>query len=60
MTKAYFKEHNVVYEEKDVSTDHAAQEEMVKKSGQMGVPVIEIGTDIIIGFNKAKLEELIK
>lgn len=39
MTKAFFKENNVVYEEKDVSTDAMACDEMIAKSNQMGVPV---------------------
>lgn len=59
MTKAFFKEHNVAYEEKDVSTDAAAREEMIAKSNQMGVPVIDIDDQIIVGFNKEKLSKLL-
>ena len=59
MTKAFFKENNVQYEEKDVSTDRAAIDEMVQKSGQMGVPVIDIDGQIIVGFDQAKLSELL-
>lgn len=59
MTKAFFKEHNVMYEEKDVANDHAMAEEMVKKSGQMAVPVIDIDGQIIIGFDKAGLSGLL-
>jgi glutaredoxin 3 len=58
--KAFFQEHNVEYQEIDVSSDHAAVEEMVKKSGQMGVPVIEIDGDIIIGYNEAALRDALK
>lgn len=59
MTKAFFKEHNVVYQERDVGADHAAAEEMVKKSGQMGVPVIDIDGKLIIGFDKPQLSQLL-
>lgn len=59
--KAYFKEHNVQYEEKDVSADSAAQEEMTKKSGGfIGVPVIDINGTIITGFDKPKIEAALK
>jgi len=59
MTKAFFKEHNITYEEKDVANSHALAEEMVKKSGQMAVPVIDIDGQIITGFDQAKLSELL-
>ncbi|MBI2989899.1 MAG: glutathione S-transferase N-terminal domain-containing protein [Candidatus Magasanikbacteria bacterium] len=59
MAKAFFKEHNVAYEEKDVSADQAAGEEMVKRSGQMGVPVIDIDGELVLGFDKAKLSALL-
>ena len=60
MAKNFFKKHNVSYAEKDVSSDQEAAQEMVKKSGQMGVPVIEIDEKIIIGFDKEKIAELLK
>ena len=56
-TKVFFHEHNVVYQEKDVSTDSAAVEEMVHKSGQMGVPVIDVDGKIVIGFDESALKE---
>jgi len=59
MTKEFFKENNVEYKEVDVSTDQAAGAEMMKKSGQMGVPVIIVKKDgkedVIVGFDKPKL-----
>lgn len=58
-TKEYFKQHNVEYSEKDVSTDETARNEMLEKSSQMGVPVIDVGGEIVIGFNQSKLGELI-
>ena len=60
MAKNFFKKHNVSYAEKDVSSDQEAAQEMVKKSGQMGVPVIEIDEKIIIGFDQEKIAELLK
>lgn len=59
MAKDYFKEHNVAYEEKDVTIDMDAQEEMIEKSGQMGVPVIAIDGEMIIGFDQKRIAELL-
>jgi len=59
MTKEFFKENNIEYKEKDVSTDAALREEMVKKSGQMGVPVTDIDGEFIVGFDKEKLTSLL-
>ena len=56
-TKAFFQQHHVAYTEKDVSADSAAVEEMVQKSGQMGVPVIDIDGAIVIGFDEQALRE---
>ena len=59
MTKAFFKENNVQYEEKDVSADRTAADEMIQKSGQMGVPVIDIDGQILTGFDKEGLSRLL-
>lgn len=59
MAKAYLEEKGVAYENVDVSTDAAQKDEMVKKSGQMGVPVIDVGGQVIIGFDKERLEDLL-
>lgn len=59
MTKAFFKENNIAYEERDVSTDAAARDEMVAKSNQMGVPVIDVDGEMIVGFDKAGLSKLL-
>ncbi|MBI2023889.1 glutathione S-transferase N-terminal domain-containing protein [Candidatus Giovannonibacteria bacterium] len=59
MTKAFFKENNVQYEEKDVSTDRTAADEMIKKSNQMGVPVVDIDGQILVGFDKEGLSRLL-
>lgn len=58
-TKEFFKEHNVQYEEKDVASDAAAREEMISKSGQMGVPVIDVGGELVVGFDQARLSQLL-
>ena len=55
--KAFFKEHNIAYSEKDVANDPAAVDEMVKKSGQMGVPVIDVDASIIVGFDEQALRQ---
>lgn len=48
--KQYFTENGVAFKDIDVSRDRAAAMEMVQKSGQMGVPVIDIGGEITVGF----------
>lgn len=55
MAKEYFKEHNVPYENIDVAADMEKRKEMIDKSGQLGVPVIDIEGQIIIGFNRPKI-----
>ncbi|MDP2629095.1 MAG: glutaredoxin family protein [Candidatus Harrisonbacteria bacterium] len=57
MTKQYFKDNNIQYEEKNVVDDDSAREEMVAKSGQLGVPVIDIDGEIHVGFNKPEIEK---
>lgn len=57
MAKDLFKKNGWEYEEIDVSRDITKIEEMEEKSGQRGVPVIEIGDKIIIGFDKKRIEE---
>ncbi len=56
MAKDFLKEKGVEYEEIDVSENEEKAREMVQKSGQMGVPVLEIGEEVIIGFDKEKIE----
>ena len=57
MAKEFFKKNNVAYEERDVASDVKAREEMVAKSGQMGVPVIDVDGALIIGFDQPRLKE---
>lgn len=53
--KNFLKNENIEFENIDVSIDQAKAEEMVQKSGQMGVPVIDIEGTIIVGFDKSKI-----
>ena len=55
--KQFLKDNNIQFENIDVSENHEKAQEMIKKSGQMGVPVLEIGEKIIVGFDKDKIKE---
>ncbi|MGI6642509.1 MAG: glutaredoxin family protein [Bacillota bacterium] len=57
--KAYLDEIGQPYQEKDVSKDIAAAREMVKFSGQMGVPVLDIDGKPVVGFDKAKIDQML-
>lgn len=57
MAKDYLKSKNIAYEEANVSNDPVARQEMIDKSGQMGVPVLDINGNIIIGFDKTGIEK---
>jgi len=59
-TKKYLEDEGIDYEFLDVSANHDLAKEMIVKSGQKTVPVVEIGGEIIIGFDKAKIEELLR
>lgn len=59
MAKSFFTKHNVSYEEKNIAEDDAAREEMVRKSGQLGVPVIDVAGHITIGFDEKALSKLL-
>ena len=56
-TKEFFKQHNVEYEDFNVAEDEKARDEMVEKSNQMSVPVIDIDGEIIIGYDGPKLKK---
>lgn len=56
MTKEFLKEKGIAYTDFDVAHDLEKRQEMIKKSGQMGVPVIFVGEEMIVGFDKEKLE----
>ncbi len=58
--KAFFTEHSVPFTEVNVATDLEKRKEMVDMTGQMGVPVIRIEDDVIVGFDEGKLKELLE
>jgi glutaredoxin 3 len=57
--KDFFQANGVAYQDFDVAADIAKRKEMVDMTGQMGVPVIKIGDDVIVGFDEAKVKELL-
>ena len=59
MVKEYLQEKGVAYTEHNVAEDIEKRQEMVEKSGQMGVPVVFIGEDMVIGFDQAKIDSLL-
>ena len=58
--KEFFTQNKVAFIEKDVVVDLQARDAMVKKSGQLGVPVIDVDGNIVIGFDRRKLEKLLE
>lgn len=59
MAKDWFTANNVKFVDHDVAADLERRKEVLEMTGQMGVPVIKIGNDVVIGFNQPKLEELL-
>lgn len=57
--KEFLKDHKIDFEEIDVMSDEEKRDEMIKKSDQMSVPVIEIDGEIIVGFDKKKMVKLL-
>lgn len=57
MAKDYFKEKNVDFVDYNVGADQAKAQEMIRKSGQMGVPVLDINGTIIVGFDRPRINE---
>ena len=60
MAKKFLKDNNIEFEDIDVSRNIKAAREMVEKTGQMGVPVIEIDGEFVIGFDRDRIEELLQ
>ena len=60
MAKEYFKKNDIEFEEFNVAEDEKAREEMINKSHQLGVPVIEVDNEIFVGFNRAEIEKALK
>jgi len=59
MAKEYFTQNNVAFADYNVATDLAKRQEMLELTGQMGVPVIKIGDDVVIGFDQGHIAELL-
>ncbi len=57
MAKKYLRERGIKFKDVDVSRDMAAARDMVRRSGQQGVPVIDIGGKIVIGFDRQKIDK---
>ena len=57
--KQFLKENNIEFEDIDVSSNQEAAREMIQKSGQMGVPVLDIGGEIIVGFDQGRIKSLL-
>jgi len=57
--KEFFKKNNIAFTDYNVAEDNAKRTEMLKKSGQMGVPVIFVENEMIIGFNEKRLKDLL-
>jgi len=60
MVKAFLREKGIEFEDVDVGRDQKRAQEMVEKSGQLGVPVLDINGEIIIGFDRPKIELALK
>lgn len=59
MAKRFLSQRGVQFRERDVSRDRQAAEEMIRRSGQQGVPVIVAGREVIVGFDRGRLESLL-
>lgn len=57
--KEFLKEHNIDFKEIDVSQDKKTKEELIKKTGKLEVPIIEIDGQMIVGFDKEKISQLL-
>lgn len=60
LAKNYFKQNSIPFTEYNVAVDPQKAEEMVRKSGQMGVPVIDVNGRVIVGFNQSAIESALK
>ncbi len=60
LAKEFLKEHKIPFDDIDVSVNQKAANEMIEKSGQMGVPVIEVNGKIIIGYDQSAIKKALK
>jgi glutaredoxin len=59
MAKTFFKTNNVAFTEHNVASDLEKRKEMIDMTGQMGVPVINVGSEVIVGFDEPKLKSVL-
>lgn len=59
MVEEFLAQNNIVFEKSDVSVSQSAAQEMIAKSKQMGVPVLDIDGKIVVGFDRAKIKSLL-
>lgn len=59
MAKEWMQQKGIAFIDHNVGTDMGKRKEMVEMTGQMGVPVIKIGNDVMVGFNQDKMAELL-
>ena len=59
MAKEYLSSKNISYQDIDIAGDHNSAQEMIRLSGQMGVPVVVIGEEVVLGFDKNRIDSLL-
>ncbi len=59
MAKKFFTANNVPYTEHNVAADLEKRKEMIDKTGQMGVPVIDLGSEVVVGFDEEKIKQVL-
>lgn len=59
MTKEFFQKNNITFSEHNVATDAVKRDEMIQKTGQLGVPVTDIDGEITVGFDEGRLKSLL-
>jgi len=57
--KEFLKEHNIEFEDIDISKDEKVKDDIIKRSGAIGAPIIEVDGEIIVGFDRAKIVKLL-
>ena len=58
--KEFLKEHNIEFDDIDISKDEKVKDDIIKRSGAIGAPIIEVDGEIIVGFDRAKIVKLLK
>ena len=58
--KEFLKEHNIEFEDIDISKDEKVKDDIIKRSGAIGAPIIEVDGEIVVGFDRGKIVKLLK